>query len=185
MTRKVRIALTIGALLAVQAAAILIYLAVERSRTPRAAAALFKAERLAASEPAPTIAAKRVDGSEVSVSWPSANVRIVHFWGTWCEPCVEELPGLLAFGRALRDRGVEVVAIAVDDTWPDVTAFFGGTVPPEIVMATDTTVHKRFGVSTLPDSYLVDRTGRVVERYYGARDWRAPAARDHVLGFVR
>lgn len=185
MTRRARIGLTIGVLLGLQVAAILIYLAVERSRTPSAAAATFKAERVAASEPAPTIAAKRIDGSDASISWPSANVRIVHFWGTWCEPCVDELPGLLAFGRDLRELGLEVVAIAVDDKWEDVQRFFGGSVPPEIVMATDKAVHKRFGVSTLPDSYLVDRTGKVVERYFGARDWRAPAARDHVLGFVR
>ncbi|MCB9508200.1 MAG: hypothetical protein H6697_11135 [Myxococcales bacterium] len=76
------------------------------------------------------------------------------------------------------------VAVAVDDDWTDVRAFFDGDVPPEIVVATDPDVHKRCGVSTLPDSYVVDRAGILVERFHGERDWRATAARDHLLGFV-
>jgi thiol-disulfide isomerase/thioredoxin len=112
-------------------------------------------------------------------------MRIVHFWATWCPPCVKELPSLLAFAREMRERGVEVVAIAVEDDWKDIATFFDGAIPPEVIVETDAAAHKRFGVSTLPDSYLVDRTGKVVERYHGARDWQAPAAREHVLARVR
>jgi thiol-disulfide isomerase/thioredoxin len=184
MTRRGRIVVAIGVLVGLQLLAVLVYVAVQRSREPAVSVAGFSGERLDRSEPAPGFAAAGVDGTPVSVSWPSDRVRIVHFWGTWCEPCREELPSLLAFGRGMRDRGIEVVAIAVDDDWRDIRTFFGGVVPPEVVIATDPTVHKRFGVSTLPDSYLVDRAGRLVERFHGERDWRDPAARDHVLGLM-
>lgn len=184
MTRRTRIAVTVGVLVALQVISVLVYRVVERSRQPVAGAAAFKAERMGALERAPVMTGKRFDGTELSIAWPSPRVRIVHFWATWCEPCRDELPALLAFGRDMRERGLDVVAIAVDDEWQDIEAFFEGTVPPEVVMATDATAHKRFGVSTLPDSYLVDRTGKIVERYHGARDWRTSVARAHIVALV-
>jgi len=100
-------------------------------------------------------------------------------------PCVKELPSLLAFARETRERGIEAVAIAVEDDWKAISAFFGGSVPPEVIVETDGAAHKRFGVSTLPDTYLVEPAGKVVERYHGARDWRAHAAREHILARLR
>lgn len=184
MTRRTRIAITIGVLVGIQLGAIAIYLVVERSRG-RTSAPAFAAQRLSDAEPAPTIAGKRADGSGVAITWPSQRARLVHFWATWCEPCRDELPSLLAFARETRERGIDVVAIAVEDNWKDIATFFGGTVPPEVIVETDAAAHKRFGVSTLPDSYLIDRSGKLVERYHGARDWRTSAARDHVLARIQ
>lgn len=184
MTRGKRIAITVGVLVVVQVAAIVIYLAVKRSRE-NAPASAFAAQRLSDSEPAPAINGKRSDGAMVALAWPAQRTRIVHFWATWCAPCVKELPSLLAFARDMRDRGIDVVAIAVNDDWKDIAAFFGGTIPPEVIVENDGAAHKRFGVSTLPDTYLVDPTGKVVERYHGARDWQASAAREHILATVK
>jgi thiol-disulfide isomerase/thioredoxin len=184
VSKPVRIAIAVGVLAALQVAAYLVYRAVERSRQPSAAAARFEGERLRGVEAAPPLEGVRADGSRVAVAWPSDRIRLVHFWATWCKPCRTELPGLLALARDLRERGIDLVAVAVDDDWTDIRAFFDGEVPPEIVVATDPEVHKRFGVSTLPDSYVVDRAGNLVERFHGERDWRATAARDHLLGFV-
>lgn len=184
MTRPVRIAIAVGVLAALQVAAVLVYRAVERSRQPRAPSARFEGERLRGAEAAPPLNATRADGSPVAIAWPSERIRVVHFWATWCKPCRTELPGLLALARDLRTRGVDVVAVAVDDDWTDIRAFFDGDVPPEVVIATDPAVHKRFGVSTLPDSYVVDRAGMLVERFHGERDWRTETARNHLLDLV-
>jgi thiol-disulfide isomerase/thioredoxin len=177
VTRRWRILLALAILVALQLGALLAYRAVEASRRPRVT---FAAEPLRG-DAAPAFEAARADGAAVSVRWPAAPVRLVHFWATWCAPCRDELPGLLAFGRALRGHGLEVVAVAVDDEWSDIAAFFGGAVPPEVVRARDPAAHKRFGVSTLPDSYAVDPGGRLVERFHGARDWRSSAARAHFV----
>jgi thiol-disulfide isomerase/thioredoxin len=183
VTRRGRIALTVVVLAGLQLAAVAIYVLVLRAREPKPSER-FEVERSSIAETAPAISAKRSDGSSLAITWPAPRTRIVHFWATWCPPCVKELPGLLAFARDLRERGVEVVAIAVEDDWKDIAAFFGGNVPPEVIVETDGVAHKRFGVSTLPDTYLVDVTGKVVERYHGARDWHAPAAREHIRARV-
>lgn len=178
MTRRARIAIGVGVLAALQIGAVMTYLLVQRSRESKASAS-FAVERSSIAEVAPPIRAQRADGSALTLTWPAQRTRIVHFWATWCPPCVKELPGLLAFARDMRERGLEVVAIAVEDDWKDIATFFGGTVPPEVIVETDGAAHQRFGVSTLPDTYLVSPAGKVVERYHGARDWRTPAARAH------
>lgn len=185
MTRRAKIAIAICALAALQVLAILVYRSVQRSRAAPPGASRFAAERLGGLEPAPPLTGKRADGLPVSIRWPSSRISIVHFWATWCEPCRDELPGLLALSRDLRAHDIDIVAVAVSDQWTAIRAFFGGVVPPEVVVLDDPAAHKRYGTSTLPDTYVVDRAGRLVERYHGARDWRSAAARDHLLTLVR
>lgn len=184
MTRPVRVAVAVAALAVIQVAGYLVYRAVERSRAARAPAAAFADERLRGTESAPRLDGARVDGSPVTMHGPADRIRVVHFWATWCKPCRTELPGLLALSRELRARGIDVVAVAVDDDWTNIRAFFDDNVPSEVVVAVDPGLHKRFGVSTLPDTYLVDRSGRLVARLHGARDWRSDAARNYLLGFL-
>ena len=184
MKRRTRILVALAMLAALQLGALLAYRVVEGSRSTAERGARFVAERLRGDEVAPAFDAARVDGGALRVAWPGARARIVHFWATWCEPCRDELPGLLVLARELEGRGVEVLAVAVDDDWEQIRRFFGGNPPPEVVIARDPGAHKRYGVSTLPDTYLVNRAGHLVERFHGTRDWRSAAARDHFLPFL-
>ncbi len=195
MTRRARVIATVAALIALQLVTVVVYRFVQRRRQQPAEAA-FVFEKLAAAERAPRLRAQRHDGNEGMVAWPTSRHRLVHFWATWCEPCRRELPALLAFARAT--PRLELVAIAIEDDWGDLAAFFAevagdddggdgadgaGGVPPEVLLSRDT-AYKRLGVSTLPDSYLVAPDGQLLERYHGARDWGGEAARAHVRGAI-
>jgi thiol-disulfide isomerase/thioredoxin len=163
--------LGVGALVAVQLAAVLVYRAVEMWRARNAKP--FVAEQLTSGTPAPVL---DVEGGPARVP-ATGKVVLIHFWATWCPPCREELPGLLALGDELRGTGrFELFAVSVDEDWATVERYFAGNVPAGVVRARDGDAHRRYGVSTLPDSYLVDREGRLVERFGGARDWRSPTA---------
>jgi hypothetical protein len=74
--------------------------------------------------------------------------------------------------------------VAVDDVPADIERFFGGAVPPEVVIPADAASHKLYGVSTLPDTYLVNGNGRLIERIHGARDWSSPSAREHIIALT-
>jgi hypothetical protein len=61
-----------------------------------------------------------------------------------------------------------------------VERYFDGQIPRAVVRARDNDTQSHYGVSTLPDTYLVDREGRLTERFGGARDWRSAAAEKHL-----
>lgn len=174
-TRAPRTAIVIGALVVAQLAAMMWYRSVQRGRD-RAGDRDFPRQRLSAGSRAPELEirhanepARRVPGRQV------ANTTLLHFWATWCEPCRQELPGLLASARALRGR-VELVAISVDGSWGEVERFFTGAVPGEVYRALDQR-YRRYGVELLPTTYVLGDKGEVRFQIRGARDWSSPAGR--------
>lgn len=180
MTRKrvIRALAVVGALVAVQAIAILIYRAVEsgrdgRNHTTRSSSA-FAVDAITMADVALTL--ERQDGTRSTLAALRGRPVVLHFWATWCGPCRSELPTLIAQHRSLASRGVELVLVSVDDDWPDVREFFGEPgVPSPVRRATDDT-YKRLTTGTLPETLFVDTRGAVHARARGARDWSSRAA---------
>lgn len=170
--RVVWIALALAGL---QALAVVAYLKRgDKATTPSA----FRFEPL---DPrtAPPLEMETPSGASALIGGANDKVTLVHFWATWCNPCRHELPGLLARAAAL-DGHLKLVAVAVDDTWPDIRAFFAnGQIPAPVVRA-ESVRARRWGADVLPDTYLLDREGRVIGRYLGARDWGSRAAEKHL-----
>lgn len=174
MTRRARTIAIVGSLVGLQIVAIVVYLGVEEGRRR---AAEFVTTTLPGTR-APQLEAERPDGRAIDLAASAGAVRVIHFWATWCKPCVAELPALLAESR--RVPGIELVAVSVDGGWEEVRRFFPRGVPPEVVKARDRDAHRRYGSRTLPDSYIVSPDGRLVERLTGARDWTTSAARQYL-----
>lgn len=142
------------------------------------------AEPLSAQQAAYTVEARR-DGRIVPLTLPDvggAPVVFLNFWGTFCPPCVEELPSLLAMARA-RQEDVVVLAVSYDESWDLIDDFFrkftSETVPPNFLVVRDPeTVAGRdmkalFGTEKVPESYLI-RRGTIEAKYVNARDWTDP-----------
>lgn len=171
-----RLWIGIAVLVAVQAAAIVVYV-LKRDRTRPPA---FAVESLSP-RAAPPLVFERSDRSTGSLESLRGKVVLVHFWATWCEPCRDELPGLLALAGELEKTGrFELIAVSTDDEWDEMRQFFHGAIPRTAVRPDSPDAHRRFGASTLPDTYLLDARGDLVVRYVGARDWRTRQARDHL-----
>jgi thiol-disulfide isomerase/thioredoxin len=120
--------------------------------------------------PALFVQKNNVDATPIALAGARDKPMLLHIWASWCGPCVQELPGLLELGRKGR---YTVMAVSVDDRWPDVVRFFGGTdrIPPEITWDPKVTLEPTLGVRSLPATFLVDSKGIVVARYDGAHDW--------------
>lgn len=125
-----------------------------------------------------------LDGRPAKLGEQLAPVSLVHFWATWCPPCIDEIPSLQRLVRDFRDHeDFSVVMIAVNDEKTKVAPFLG---PGWDMVLFDPTwdVAKRYGTDKLPETYLVVR-GEVVEKYVGATNWDDPKVRAQLTSLLR
>lgn len=113
--------------------------------------------------PAPGFSLRTLDGERVSLDRLRGDVVLVNFWATWCPPCRLEMPGFQAVYEDYRDRGFSVVGLAMDVGGPEVVAAFvrDNGVGYPVAMAPEEVTLRYGGVDALPQSFLVDRQGRV------------------------
>ncbi len=114
------------------------------------------------------------------------HIVLLNFWATWCKPCEDEMPAMQRLYDKLRDEPFELLAISVDDDLEELRSFqkrLGVTFP--ILLDPSQAVTRQYQTTGFPESILVDRDGRVVERYIGPRDWDADVYESrirHLLG---
>jgi peroxiredoxin len=118
-----------------------------------------------------------LSGAPVALSAQRGRVVFVNFWATWCPPCREEAPSLERMYGRLRAEGFEVLAISIDarSDLDEVTEFqreFGLSFP--VLLDPDQTAHTFFGVTGVPETYVIDTRGRLAERFIGPRNWDDP-----------
>lgn len=128
-----------------------------------AAGAAFVAASLPAgarTKPAPDIVLRTQDGAAVRLADLKGNVVLVDFWASWCPPCKASFPALDALYREYRDRGVEVLAINLDERQRDADAFLAEH-PHTLTVLFDPkgTSAAAFGVQGMPSSFVIDRDG--------------------------
>jgi peroxiredoxin len=128
---------------------------------------------------APEFRLPALDGRFVSLSDFKGKILMVHFWATWCPPCVEEMPTLDGLYDTLRGSGFELIAVSVDEAGTDVvTAFMKkNRLNVPVLMDPDKTISGLYGTYRFPESYIVDRNGIVRYKAIGPRDWGKPANR--------
>lgn len=102
-----------------------------------------------------------------------APVTLVHFWASWCPPCITELPELLAFAKESASDRFKVLFIAVGDDPKAARAFVRDETQP-ILFDQSWQVANRFGTEQLPETHLVVN-GEIVDTFVGATNWRDEA----------
>jgi cytochrome c biogenesis protein CcmG, thiol:disulfide interchange protein DsbE len=109
----------------------------------------------------------------------TAPVTLVHFWSTWCPPCITEIPSILRMADAFaQDHHFSLVMIAVQDDVDKAQTFLGKRVT-EALFDHDWKVAHSFGTEKLPETHLVVQ-GKLVESFIGATDWDDPDNRSTI-----
>ena len=135
--------------------------------------------------PVPDFTLPDLAGKQVRLGDYRGKVVILNFWGTFCPPCVEEMPSLEKLYRALRAKGLEVVAVSVDESVSDIEAFrdrFGLSFL--ILHDKDARVAKAYQTFKYPETYVVDRDGKLVSKAIGAVDWIDPPLIHRFVGLL-
>jgi thiol-disulfide isomerase/thioredoxin len=107
----------------------------------------------------------------IALAGPRKRPALLHLWASWCGPCRAELPSILKRGK---QGDVDVIAVSVDDHFVDVRHYFNDKIPPEVVWDKTITLEKALGTETIPNTFLIDTRGVVVDRFDGAQEWTAP-----------
>jgi len=96
-------------------------------------------------------------------------VVVVDFWATWCVPCIQEIPGFNRMQKELKDQGVVVVGVAMDEEGEERVAPFLKKHPMEYQVALGSEeVGKQYQVGDLlPVTLVFGRDGKPVKRFEG------------------
>ena len=118
---------------------------------------------------------------KVTLSQFRGQVVVLNFWATWCPPCIEETPSLVRMQAHLKDKGVVVLAVSIDD---DNAAYHKFLKDYSVNMVTVRDEARKasslYGTFGWPESYVIDRTGVIRRKFIGAVEWTSPEITDYL-----
>ena len=104
--------------------------------------------------------------------WIGKQPVVINFWGTWCPPCRKEIPDLVKVYREYKDKGVQIVSLAVNDSPDQVKDYASKAQMDWVMLMGDNDVAQIFGgIRGVPTSIFYDRNGKEVGRFVGGRDY--------------
>lgn len=138
---------------------------------------------------APDFVARDLQGNLVSLDDLRGEVVLLNIWATWCPPCREEMPSMQRLYRELGPGGLRVVAVSIDAAAGerDVVGRPGGDVAEfaermgltfDIWHDPSADVQRSYRTTGIPESFVIDRNGRIVKKVIGATEWDSEANRE-------
>lgn len=120
------------------------------------------------SDVAPGFSLSGVDGRKVDLAAYKGKVVLVDFWASWCPPCRAAIPHLVKLQQTLGTQGFQAIGLSLDENSDDLTSFLSENPVNYPVARADDAVRAAYGgISAIPQIFLIDRQGRIRERFQG------------------
>ncbi len=136
---------------------------------------------IAAGEKAANFTLESLSGDKVTLSALRGKVVLLNIWATWCPPCREEMPSLeTLYDEFKNDKNFVVLAVSQD------TKGRAAVLPYirkhgyhfEVLLDPKNKVGEAYNVSGVPETFIIDRDGRIVAHHMGAFNWARPDVRE-------
>jgi thiol-disulfide isomerase/thioredoxin len=112
----------------------------------------------------PSLSFKRADGKDGTLAEFRGKYTVVHFWASWCVPCMKQLPAVKALHKRFAGRGLAALGLSLDDDAGAWTAALKGLALPWSQGRLGGS--GAAGVSSVPAYWLLDPRGRIVAKGY-------------------
>jgi thiol-disulfide isomerase/thioredoxin len=138
-------------------------------------------------KPVPDITVSSLTNAPLKLSDLKGKVVLLNFWATWCPPCREEIPSMMKLNSAMAGKPFQMVAISIDEGGvPEIESFFkasGFSLPTY----TDPggTAQKIYGVTGVPETFVIDKNGLLVKKVIGPLAWDAPQNISYLEGLMK
>jgi cytochrome c biogenesis protein CcmG, thiol:disulfide interchange protein DsbE len=122
------------------------------------------------------------DAAKVALNQYRGKVVVLNFWASWCAPCIAETPSLVQMQQQLKSKGVEVVAVSIDEDEQAYHQFiqqYG--INFQTVRDPSERIEHLYGTVQIPETYIIDRDGVLRRKFVSDVEWTSP----DVMRFLR
>jgi cytochrome c biogenesis protein CcmG/thiol:disulfide interchange protein DsbE len=138
-----------------------------------------------AGDRAPDFTIQADNGKTITARDFGGKLLLLNFWATWCPPCISEVPALNQLQRTLGPDGVVILGISEDE---DAKAYqnFLARFHVDYLTARQPgkDIRLKYGTIQIPETYLIDRNGKVVEKVVSDADWASQRMIEHVKSLL-
>jgi cytochrome c biogenesis protein CcmG/thiol:disulfide interchange protein DsbE len=123
----------------------------------------------------------QVSGKPVHLSDFRGKVVVLNFWASWCQPCVEEAPGLNRLQKHIAPKNAILLGVAADENQAAYEKFLQDQAIVFPTYRDPGTKDNRspiadiFGTRIYPETYVIDRNGKIARKLIGYQQWDSPA----------
>jgi thiol-disulfide isomerase/thioredoxin len=119
----------------------------------------------------PAVALTGVDGRAIDPASWKGKVVLANFWATWCGPCREEIPSLVALQERYKDQLV-ILGLSIDSRPPAEVKQFAEQyhINYPVAVVSDEVVEAFGGAPAIPSTYVVSPAGKMLQRHVGMLD---------------
>jgi cytochrome c biogenesis protein CcmG/thiol:disulfide interchange protein DsbE len=119
-------------------------------------------------------------GDSVSLATYRGQVVLLNVWATWCEPCRIEMPSIQRLHDTLGKEGLKIVTVSIDQADSGTVKAFQREFGLTFTMLQDQSraIEGIYQTTGVPESFVIDRDGRIVRKINGAHEWDSPADKE-------
>jgi peroxiredoxin len=125
---------------------------------------------------APDFTFSDLNGVKVSLAAYRGKVVMVNIWATWCPPCRQEMPSMQRLYEKFKGENFEILAVSIDSEGREAVAPFMRKMNLTFPALLDPgeTIRPLYGITGVPESFIIDKKGIVVEKIIGPANWATP-----------
>ena len=135
---------------------------------------------------APNFNLPDLNGNMVSLTDFKGKVVLLNVWATWCLPCVEEMPSMEKLYQKLKDEGLVILSVSIDEKGAEVVRPFMKNHKLSFPALTDAEGKTKtlYQITGVPESFIIDKDGSIVEKIIGPRDWATSGAINYFRNLI-